>query len=50
MMKCHLTFCVPEKIEDPGFCKSLWDLVYRYMKLNVIDHLNFNSLKINIKR
>lgn len=40
-----LTFCVPEKVEDSGFQKSLRVSVYCYMKLNAIDHSNLNPLK-----
>lgn len=47
---CHLTLCVPEKVEDTGFQKSLWVFVYCNMKLNVIDHLNLNPLKTRNQR
>ncbi len=47
---CHLTLCVPEKVENRGFQISLRVFVYCNMKLDVIDHLNLSPLKTQNQR
>lgn len=48
MLKDHLTLCAPKKVEDTGFHKFLWVLIYCHMKLSAIHQLNFGSLKNRI--
>lgn len=45
MRNWHLTLCVPEKVEDTRFQKSLWVLVDSYVKLSVIDQIYLSPLK-----
>lgn len=42
---CPLTLCVPDKVEDTGFQKSLWVFVHCHVNLIVINHLNLSPLK-----
>lgn len=44
-MNSHLTFCVPDKVEETGLQTFLWVLVHCYMKLSVVDHLSLDPLK-----